>query len=72
MSNLESPCKGCIDKYINCHSACLKYAKYCHDNDEKKKIIQSNKLKEQEIKGFKSTIYEGELRRKRLGVKRLK
>lgn len=42
MPNPLSPCKGCSERFVGCHSNCEKYKEFTQENDEIRKKRQSH------------------------------
>ena len=53
MRMIESPCLGCEDRELGCHSSCEKYIEYQRVREEQKKIIRDQKLSEAQFISYK-------------------
>ena len=47
-----SPCYGCEDRYVGCHSKCGKYIDFQSVHEEEKETIRKNKEKESARQGY--------------------
>ena len=34
----NAPCKGCVDRFVGCHSGCERYAAFKEQNDKERNI----------------------------------
>jgi len=41
----DSPCKDCCDRYVGCHSSCVRYISYQQDLDAKRKMNKEGREK---------------------------
>lgn len=41
--NTNTPCKGCEDRWVGCHSLCQRYQTFKHNIDKKNKEIREKK-----------------------------
>lgn len=48
----NAPCKGCLNRYVGCHSECKKYLDF-------KKELEKAKAKERARKKIESDIWDG-------------
>lgn len=56
-----SPCKGCKDRILHCHSSCGKYSRYLSDM----RIIKDKILAEKDEQTFIATVKSGITKRHR-------
>lgn len=69
MANKLSPCKGCEDRVVGCHSVCERYITWKAERDELKKELTKIAMQEQEQndieKSRKKRIATGQFSRRR-------
>lgn len=53
LSNKDCPCKGCLDRFVGCHSSCVRYI----DWDQKHKVKLAN-IREQ--KSMNSLLFNNQ------------
>ena len=46
---LESPCKGCPDRFVGCHSQCEGYLSYVEEKDKQTKRMRKIKYDEDQV-----------------------
>ncbi|QHI73803.1 hypothetical protein [Aminipila terrae] len=37
---INSPCKGCTDRYVGCHGKCAEYISFATANTERRELIK--------------------------------
>lgn len=52
---IQTPCKNCIDRELNCHSKCQKYLEYKKDLETQKEIEKKNRHLDGALLDFKIT-----------------
>ena len=50
MNGLNPPCKNCKDRYVGCHSKCLRYIDY-------QQLSLAKRKEEYEQKGINATVH---------------
>lgn len=46
LNNNICPCKGCTERYVNCHSLCEQYKTWNERHQETRKQIRKEKMKD--------------------------
>ena len=56
MSN--SPCFGCTDRHVSCHSACEKYAGWSHKLNAQREALRAEKQKNNRLRSYSIDLAE--------------
>ena len=58
MSKPQAPCLNCLDRYLTCHSKCIKYLEFKERANILKEEINKNKRFEYDLQEFKKAKYK--------------